>query len=255
LAVAGIRIADMNNLVDALASSQEPVDSVNSSNYDSKQTLKDILSWITSTVNLYNLLKEIKGSTIRISELVSAVKSYSYMDQAPLQDIDVHAGLESTLTILQYKIKKSNITIVRDYDPNLSHINAHGNEINQAWTNFIDNAIDAIGEYGTITMRTRNAAPDHIIVEIMDDGKTGIPESIRPRIFEPFFTTKEPGKGTGLGLSISHRIITQTHKGDISVYSKAGDTRFIVRLPVFYDEYIQQRYWSWIKQDDDRTKL
>jgi signal transduction histidine kinase len=254
LAVAGIRIADLNNLVDALASSQEPVDDVNSSDFDSKQTLNDILRWITSTVNLYNLLKEIKGSTVRISELVSAVKSYSYMDQAPLQDIDVHEGLESTLTILQYKIRKSNITIVRDYDPNLSHINAHGNEINQAWTNFIDNAIDAIGEYGTITIRTRNAAPDHIIVEIIDDGKTGIPESIRARIFEPFFTTKEPGKGTGLGLSISHRIITQTHKGDISVYSKAGETRFVVRLPVFHDEHIQQKYWSWIKQDDDNIQ-
>jgi signal transduction histidine kinase len=173
------------------------------------------------------------------------------MDQAPLQDVDVHKGIESTLTILQHKIRKADITIIREYDSNLPHVNAFGNELNQVWTNLIDNAIDGVGEHGTISIRTRNEGNDHILVEIVDNGSQGIPEDVKPRIFEPFFTTKDLGKGTGLGLSISHRIVTETHGGDIRVYSRPGETHFQVRLPIIYDEGLQKRYWSWIKPLDN----
>lgn len=173
------------------------------------------------------------------------------MDQAPLQDVDVHKGIESTLTILQHKIRKADITIVREYDSNLPHVNAFGNELNQVWTNLIDNAIDGVGEHGTISIRTRNEGNDHILVEIVDNGSQGIPEDVKPRIFEPFFTTKDLGIGTGLGLSISHRIVTETHGGDIRVYSRPGETRFQVRLPIIYNEGLQKRYWSWIKPLDN----
>jgi signal transduction histidine kinase len=164
------------------------------------------------------------------------------MDQAPLQDVDIHKGIENTLTILQYKLRKADITVIREYDPNLLHVNAFGNELNQVWTNLIDNAIDGIVEHGTVSIRTKNEGNDHILVEIADNGSKGIPEDIKSRIFEPFFTTKDPGKGTGLGLSINHRIINETHRGDIQVYSKPGETRFQVRLPIIY-----------IKQQDQQT--
>ena len=192
------------------------------------------------------MIYEIKSSTTRISELISAVKSYSYMDQAPLQDVDIHNGIESTLIMLAHKLKESDITIIREYDSNLPHINAIGNELNQVWTNLIDNAIDAIGKDGTITIRTKNEGDSQILVEVIDNGSKGIPKEVKSRIFEPFFTTKEPGKGTGLGLGISHRIITQTHKGDISFSSRPGQTSFQIRLPIIY-KGIEQKYWSWIK--------
>ena len=218
------------------------------------KNLKDVLSWLTTTTKVDQLLYEIKSSTTRISDLVSAVKSYSYMDQAPLQEVDIHKGIESTLMILQYKIRKADITISREYDSNLPHINAYGNELNQVWTNLIDNAIDGIGEHGTISIRTKNEGNDHILVEIADNGSQGIPENIKSRIFEPFFTTKDLDKGTGLGLSISHRIVTETHRGDIHVYSRPGETRFQVRLPIIYNEGLEKRYWSWIKPLDNQEK-
>ena len=208
--------------------------------------LEDILSWLNTTTRIDRLVYEIKTSTTQISELISAVKSYSYMDQAPLQDVDIHNGIESTLTMLQHKLKEANITIIREYDSNLPHINAIGNELNQVWTNLIDNAIGGIGKHGTITIRTKNEGNRQILVEVVDNGSQGIPKEVQSRIFEPFFTTKEPGKGTGLGLSISHRIITQTHKGDISFSSRPGQTRFQIRLPIIY-KGIEQKYWSWIK--------
>jgi signal transduction histidine kinase len=208
--------------------------------------LEDILRWLNATTRVDYLLYEIKSSTARISELISAVKSYSYMDQAPLQDVNIHDGIESTLTMLQHKLKKADITIIREYDSNLPHVNAIGNELNQVWTNLIDNAIDAIGSHGTILIRTKNAGNTHILVEIVDSGSRGIPKDVQPRIFEPFFTTKELGKGTGLGLSISRRIIVDTHKGDIRFDSKPGETNFQIRLPIIY-KGIEQRYWSLIK--------
>lgn len=196
--------------------------------------LEDILKWLNATTRVDHLLYEIKSSTTRISELISAVKSYSYMDQAPLQDINIHNGIESTLIMLQHKLRKADVTIIREYDSNLPHVNAIGNELNQVWTNLIDNAIDGIGNHGTILIRTKNEGNTHILVEIIDSGSKGISKDIQSRIFEPFVTNKEPGKGTGLGLSISHRIIVDTHKGDIRFDSKPGETSFQVRLPIIY---------------------
>ena len=247
---AGITIDKLNDIVVNVAPSSQSskTSTIDDDNKVEQRNplLEDILNWLNTTTRIDRLLYEIKSSTIRISELVSAVKSYSYMDQAPLQDVDIHKGLESTLTMLQHKLKEADVTIVREYDPNLPQINAIGNELNQVWTNLIDNAIDGIGKQGTITIRTKNEGNSQILIEVMDNGSRGIPKEVQSHIFEPFFTTKELGKGTGLGLSISHRIITQTHKGDISFYSRPGETRFQIRLPIIY-KGIEQKYWSWIK--------
>jgi signal transduction histidine kinase len=247
---AGITIDKLNDIVvNVVYSSQSFRTSTMDDNNKVEQInplLEDILSWLNTTTRIDRLLYEIKSSTIRISELVSAVKSYSYMDQAPLQDVDIHKGLESTLIMLQHKLKEADVIIVREYDPNLPQINAIGNELNQVWTNLIDNAIDGIGKHGTITIRTKNEGNSQILIEVVDNGSRGIPKEVQSRVFEPFFTTKELGKGTGLGLSISHKIITQTHKGDISFDSRPGETRFQIRLPIIY-KGIGQKYWSWIK--------
>ena len=246
---AGITTDKLNDIARNVTSFQSLTGSTISDNNTVEQKnllLEDILSWLNATTRVDHLIYEIKSSTTRISELISAVKSYSYMDQAPLQDVDIHNGIESTLIMLAHKLKEANITVIREYDSNLPHINAIGNELNQAWTNLIDNAIDAIGKHGTITIRTRNEGDSQILVEVIDTGSRGIPKEVQSRIFEPFFTTKEPGKGTGLGLSISHRIITQTHKGDISFSSRPGQTSFQIRLPIIY-KGIGQKYWSWIK--------
>jgi signal transduction histidine kinase len=159
-------------------------------------SLSDVLSWIDARFSSVVLLNEIQQSTARISELVKAIKTYSYMDQAPIQEIDVHEGLESTLTILSHKLKSnSGITVTREYDRTLPRINAYGSELNQVWTNIIDNAIDAIGErHGNIWLSTKQENDNNILIEIADDGQ-GIPQDIQPRIFEQFFTTKEIGKG------------------------------------------------------------
>jgi signal transduction histidine kinase len=194
-------------------------------------SLSDVLSWLDARLSSEVLLKEIEQSTLRISELVKAIKTYSYMDQAPIQEIDVHEGLESTLTILGHKLKAGSITVTREYDRTLPRISAYGSELNQVWTNIIDNAIDAIGErHGNILLRTKREN-NNIVVEISDDGP-GIPQNNQSRILDQFFTTKGVGKGTGLGLSISYRIIVEMHKGDISFSSKPGDTRFEIRLPM-----------------------
>jgi signal transduction histidine kinase len=249
---AGLTIDMLDNIASSITSTKSLTKSDEGYNHnttDENLLLKDILSWLSTTTRIDRLLSEIKGSTTRISELVTSVKSYSYMDQAPLQDLDVHVGIESTLTMLHHKLKEADITIIREYDRNLPHVSAVGNELNQVWTNIIDNAIDGIGKHGTIRIRTKNEDNSQLLIEIIDNGAQGIPKEIQPRIFEPFFTTKEPGKGTGLGLSISHRIITHTHKGDISFYSRPGETCFQIRLPIIY-KGIEQRYWSWIKPED-----
>jgi signal transduction histidine kinase len=198
-------------------------------------SLPDVLPWLEARFSSIVLLDEIQQSMGRISELVKAIKAYSYMDQAPIQEIDIHEGLESTLTILGHKLKAggSSITVIREYDRTLPRITAYGNELNQVWTNIIDNAIDAIEErHGNILLRTKRENNNNIVVvEISDDGP-GIPQDIQPRIFEQFFTTKGVGKGTGLGLSISYRIVVEMHKGDISFTSKPGDTRFEIHLPI-----------------------
>ena len=195
----------------------------------SEQQLADSLHWIAASLLAAELLGTIDESVGRISQLVSVVKEYSYMDRAPVQDVDVHDGIEKTLLVLGTKLR-SGVTVVRDYDAELHMLQAHGAGLNQVWTNLIDNAIDAMDGQGQLTIRTRRAG-DWVVVEICDHG-TGIPPDVQARMFDPFFTTKEPGKGTGLGLDIVRRIVVDGHHGEISVDSQPGDTRFTVRLPL-----------------------
>jgi signal transduction histidine kinase len=192
--------------------------------------LWELLLWIEESLTTRELLDQLEVSIERISNLVEAVKQYSYMDQAPLQEIDVHDGLEDTLTVLSHKLKSSEIVLIREYDKSLPPVSAYGSELNQVWTNLIDNDIDAVGGSGHIWIRT-SQEPGRLLVEIADDGP-GVPEEVQPRVFEPFFTTKDVGEGTGLGLDIARRIVAGNHKGDIRLLSKPCDTRFQVRLPM-----------------------
>ena len=192
--------------------------------------LGDVVTWIVVTLQEVGLLDELEQSTTRISTLVQAVKDYSYMDQAPVQEIDVHEGLESTLTIMSHKLKKGNVVVKREYDCDLPRLSAYGSELNQVWTNLIDNAIDAMNGQGQILIRTC-CENEFLLVEIADNGP-GIAPEIQTHIFEPFYTTKGVGKGTGLGLHIVYRIVVGQHQGDIRVVSQPGDTRFQVRLPL-----------------------
>jgi len=176
------------------------------------------------------LLDEISVAAERISGLLGSAKQYTQMDRAPLQSFDVHDGLDATLTMLGHKLG-ADVDVVRDYDRSIPKISAYPGELNQVWTNLIDNAVDAMGEKGgRLTLRTRRE-DDRIMVEVGDSGP-GIPDEARNRVFEPFFTTKPVGKGTGLGLDIAWRIVVGRHKGDIRVDSSPGDTRFQVRLPL-----------------------
>lgn len=190
--------------------------------------LGDALTRITSLLTIGRLVAEIENSVTRISELVRAIKDYSYMDQAPVQEVDVHKGIESTLTILSHRLKRG-VTVVRDYDPNLPRVCAYGGELNQVWTNLMDNAIDAMQGKGELRIRTAREL-DRVLVEICDNGP-GIPPEVKGRIFEPFFTTKGVGEGTGLGLDTVCRIVRK-HHGEITVESRPGDTRFQVRIPI-----------------------
>jgi signal transduction histidine kinase len=191
--------------------------------------LGDVLAWLASEVSGDGLLREIQQASARISELVGAVKSSSHMDKASQQEADVHEGLDNTLVLLGHKLKKGNVRVTREYEEDLPRVCAHGSELNQVWTNLIDNAIDAVHGDGNVKIRTARE-DDRVLVEISDDGP-GIPEGIRDRIFEPFFTTKDVGKGTGLGLDISYRVVEKLG-GDIRFSSEPGDTRFQVRLPI-----------------------
>jgi signal transduction histidine kinase len=195
-------------------------------------TLEGAIRWLAYTVETESLLREILDATTRISDLVLAAKQYSQMDRAPHRFIDVHEGLDATLVMFGRKLgEESGIGIVKDYDRNLPQIPAYPAELNQVWTNIIDNAIDAMGDGpGTLTVRT-SMAGECVQVEIGDTGP-GIPPDVRKKIFDPFFTTKPVGRGTGLGLDVSYRVIVTRHHGDISVESEPGSTRFRVRLPV-----------------------
>ena len=190
--------------------------------------LLDALTRIVSIVTISKLISEIEISTRRISDLVRAVKEYSYMDQASMQLVDVPQGLENTLTILHHRLK-TGVQVVREYAQNLPKICAYGSELNQIWTNLIANAIEAMHGKGELRVRT-GLELDRVLVEIRDNGP-GIPPDVLPHIFEPFFTTKEVGEGTGLGLDTVCRII-RNHHGEIRVESHPGDTRFLVYLPV-----------------------
>ena len=176
-----------------------------------------------------SLAEEIKQGSERITQIVKALKSYTYLDQAPVQSVDIHEGLDNTLVMLRSRLKNG-ISVEREYSENLPRIQAYGSELNQVWTNIIDNAIDAMNENGRITIKTYKEN-QHLVVELKNSGP-GIPEDIQSKIFDPFFTTKSVGKGTGLGLNISHNIIVQKHKGEIKVKSKPGETCFQIKLPI-----------------------
>jgi len=189
----------------------------------------DVLARVNCQLAAAKLASEIKTATTRISELVGAIKEYSYMDQASIQELDIHKGLDNTLLILKYKLKKKDISVTRDYAESLPLIKAYGSELNQVWTNLIVNAVDAMSKGGTLKVRTKRE-PTDIMIEIRDNG-AGIPADARSRIFEPFFTTKPVGEGTGLGLDTVARIVRK-HRGNVRFESKPGDTCFQVRLPI-----------------------
>jgi signal transduction histidine kinase len=177
------------------------------------------LSWITRADEAHKLLGEIGEGAGRISAIVGAMRSYAYLDQASVQIVDITEGLENTLVLLGSKLK-GGVVVRRQYAEYLPRIQAHGSELNQVWTNIIENAIDAMSGHGTITLRTA-ARDGYVLAEIEDDGP-GMPPQVAARVFDPFFTTKPPGKGTGLGLNISHNIVVQEHKGRIEVDSQPG---------------------------------
>jgi signal transduction histidine kinase len=193
------------------------------------QMLEPALRWLNYTVETELLMNEIEDSTTRVSTLVGAARQYSQLDRAPFQVVDVHDLLNSTLLMMSAKIGQG-VTIVKDYDRALPQIPAYPSELNQVWTNIIDNAVQAMNGAGTLTIRTARDG-DCVLVEIGDTGP-GVPADIQKRIFEPFFTTKPVGQGTGLGLDISWRIVVNKHHGDLRVESVPGDTRFQVRLPI-----------------------
>ena len=188
----------------------------------------DAIRYLGAVIEVAGLLEEVEGGAGRVSEIVRTMEGYSYMDRAPLQDVDVNGSLEDTVSVLGYKL--DGIEVERVLDPDLPRVTAYGGELNQVWTALLDNAIDAVGRDGRVSIRT-TCEGDRVLVRISDDGP-GIPEHIRGRIFEPFFTTKDVGSGTGLGLDVSYRIVVGRHGGDIHVVSSPGDTRFEVRLPI-----------------------
>ena len=185
---------------------------------------------VAATLTAHGLVAELRESTERMSGLVAAVKAYAYMDRGGVVEIDVHEGLETTLTILHHKLKHTAIEVRRDYDRTLPRLTVHGSELNQVWTNLFDNAIDALGERGTITVTSRLDG-DCVRVDIGDDGP-GIPADAAPHVFEPFFTTKDVGRGTGLGLDTARRIVQERHGGTLSFDTGERGTTFHVWLPV-----------------------
>jgi signal transduction histidine kinase len=187
------------------------------------------LEWVASTVAVGTLLSEVKEATRRVSDLVGAVRSYSQMDRGSLQRIDVVDGLESTLVMLGHKLRDG-VTVVRDYGEDVPQIDAYAGELNQVWTNLIDNAVDAMDGNGTLQITTRRDG-DAVVVEILDSGP-GVPQEVAARAFEAFYTTKEVGKGTGLGLDIARRIVVERHGGAISIDSQPGHTVLRVQLPL-----------------------
>jgi len=192
------------------------------------EILEGALRWLAYTLETELLLAEITDSVTRISTLVEAAKQYSHMDRAPFARADIHGGIKSTLAMLAGKL--TGLEVVKDFDLTLPPVPIYGGELNQVWTNLIDNAVQAMNGSGTLTIRTSRDG-DMVRAEIGDTGP-GIPPDLRQRIFEPFFTTKPVGQGTGLGLDISYRIVVVHHGGDLTVESQPGDTRLIVKLPL-----------------------
>ena len=187
-----------------------------------------VISWLGAGSSVYGLLEEVGQSAEAMSEIVKAFKTYSYLDQAPIQEVDIIESLENTLVLLRPRID-ADLNITRDYD-DVPRIEAYGSELNQVWTNIIENAIDATQGHGELSLRAYTAE-NTVVVEIVDNGP-GISPEIQPRIFEPFFTTKAPGVGTGLGLHIAYNIVVHRHRGQIQVTSRPGETRLRVALPI-----------------------
>jgi signal transduction histidine kinase len=187
------------------------------------------LGWVAATLTARGLAAELQESTARMSRIVGAVKTYAYMDRGELVEVDLHEGLETTLVVLGHKLKQTSIDVVRDYDRSLPKLTVRGSELNQVWTNLIHNAIQALGERGTITLRTRREG-GCAIVEVTDDGP-GIPPEVREHVFDEFFTTKEAGQGTGLGLATARRIVVDRHNGSLTLDSEPGRTTLRVSLP------------------------
>jgi signal transduction histidine kinase len=196
------------------------------------ERVRDFLLWLSNDARMRSLVRELTESTAKISELVGAMKAYSYMDQGQgKQTVNVHEGLDSTLLILKNKLGSKKLEVIKHYT-NVPAFQAYGSELNQVWTNLLTNAVDASSEGGTITVQTSVDTPANAAcIEITDMG-TGIPDDIQPRIFEPFFTTKPVGEGTGMGLDIVNRIVRERHRGTLSFSSRPGFTKFSVRLPL-----------------------
>ena len=211
------------------------------------ETLDGAIRWLNYTVETELLMNEIHDATTRISTLVGAAKQYSQLDRAPFRMVDVHELLDSSLTMLGNKIGR--IRVVKDYDRTVPKVPAYAAELNQVWTNLIDNAVAAMGIEGTLTVRT-SLSGEHLAIDIADTG-SGIPRDIQSRIFEPFFTTKPVGEGTGLGLDISWRIVVNKHHGDLSVTSEPGNTRFRVLLPLTTPDPIDDGAGD---EDDEREQ-
>jgi signal transduction histidine kinase len=188
------------------------------------------VAWVSATLTARGLAGELQESTKRMSDLVGAVKSYAYMDRGDLVEVDVHEGLETTVTVLGHRLKHTHIKVAREYDKSLPKLMVRGSELNQVWTNLLDNAIDALGESGTITISTRPEASG-VRVDVADDGP-GIPDDVKERIFDSFFTTKDVGQGMGLGLATAHRIVVDRNHGTMTVDSEPGATTFHVWLPL-----------------------
>ena len=207
----------------------EWLEKISAATANEEAPLGGALHWLGYTIETELLMNEIRDSVTRISSLVGAAKQYSQLDRAPYQVVDVHELLDSTLVMLGGKIGQG-VNVVKDYDKSLPRIPVYPGELNQVWTNLIDNAVSAMDGSGTLTIRT-SLDRDQVLVEFIDTGK-GVPPEIKDRIFEPFFTTKPVGQGTGLGLDISWRIVVTRHHGDLRVESSPGDTHFLVRLPL-----------------------
>lgn len=222
------------------------------SQFEAEQ-LPVVVGWLGALFSTHNLVNDISQGAARISEIVKALKSYAYLDQAPVQEVDIHEGLDNTLLILRHKLAP--IKVLREYDPDLQHIQAYGSELNQVWTNLIDNAADALDKSpaGQIKLRTQQKN-DCVWIEVEDNGP-GIPPEIQPRIFDPFFTTKPPGKGTGLGLEISYNIVVNKHRGDIKVFSQPGKTVFRVILPINFENTDLTSVSTELPQDSDDQRL
>lgn len=188
------------------------------------------LAWVSATLSARGLADELQESASRMSDLVGAIKTYSYMDRGTVVQADVREGIDATIKVMGHKLKHTRIEVRKDYAEDLPRLAVHGSELNQVWTNLIDNAVDALGDRGTITISTRRDGPC-VRVDVADDGP-GIPEESRRRVLEPFYTTKEVGHGTGLGLDTVRRIVEDRHDGSLSFDTGADGTTFHVWLPI-----------------------